>query len=154
MEAEKIQNPSLISQPIVSKNLNSNSNSNSNELSNPNNGNEIIIYVKEFIKIDNEITEKKKEIKEQTKRKKELTEILVGIMKENEIDCFDIKGGALQYKKNKVTKPLSTKYLTSTLETFFEKDLSMAETLARHLLENREEEIKETIQRKVKKQKN
>jgi hypothetical protein len=40
--------------------------------------------------------------KDKNNRKKLLTENLVTVMKSNSIDCFDINGGALIYKKNKV----------------------------------------------------
>jgi hypothetical protein len=110
---------------------------------------ELIPKIKEWIKIDSEITEMKKEIKTRSKRKKELTEDLVHVMKKNDIDCFDINGGALLYKRNKVKKPISGKTLASALQDFYKDDPKLAETLTTHLLETREEQVKETICRKI-----
>ena len=60
----------------------------------------LINNIKEWIKIDNEIAEFNSQIKERKNKKKLLTEELVTVMKSHNIDCFDINGGALVYKKN------------------------------------------------------
>ena len=62
---------------------------------------QLISNIKEWIKLDTEIAQFKKDIKDRNNRKKLLTENLVTTMKSNSIDCFDINGGALIYKKNK-----------------------------------------------------
>ena len=59
---------------------------------------ELISNIKEWIKIDTDIIKLKVEIKEKTKKKKELTDSLITVMKKNSIDCFDINGGALMYR--------------------------------------------------------
>ena len=51
---------------------------------------ELIFNIKEWIKMDNDIVKLKSEVKEKTNKKKELTETLVNVMKNNSIDCFDI----------------------------------------------------------------
>jgi len=63
---------------------------------------ELVNSVKEWIKMDNEIAKLKAEIKERNVKKKTLTESLMNVMKKNEIECFDINGGALVYKKNTI----------------------------------------------------
>lgn len=65
---------------------------------------ELVCNIKEWIKIDNEIATLKNEIKERNARRKDLTESLLGVMKKNEIDCFDINGGALVLKKIKLKR--------------------------------------------------
>jgi hypothetical protein len=70
-------------------------------------------------------------------------------MKTNSIDCFDINGGALLYKKNKVKKPINGKNLLFALQNYYKDNPKMAEDVTKHLMENREEEIKETIKRKI-----
>ena len=110
---------------------------------------QLISQIKEWLKMDSEISDYKSEIKERTKRKKELTENLVSVMKTNNIDCFDITGGALLYKKNKVKKAINAKSLQAALQSFFPEDEKMVEEVTKHLLENRAEQIKETICRKV-----
>ena len=56
---------------------------------------ELIENIKEWIKIDNEITKLKSEIRDKNNKKKQITEGLLNVMKKNEIDCFDINGGSL-----------------------------------------------------------
>ena len=110
---------------------------------------QLVNNIKEWIKIDNEVAKLKAEIKERTNKKKQLTENLVTVMKTNSIDCFDINGGALVYKKNKVKKPITGKTLLSALQNYYKTDTKMAEDITKYIMENREEQIKETIRRKI-----
>ena len=110
---------------------------------------ELVTNVKEWIKIDNEILQLKTQIKERNFKKKQLTDSLMNVMKKNEIECFDINGGALIYKKNTIKKPITGKTLLTTLQKYYENDQKMAEELTKHVLESREEKVKETIKRKI-----
>jgi hypothetical protein len=110
---------------------------------------QLVNNIKEWIKLDNEITKLKNEIKENNNKKKVLTENLVTVMKTNQIDCFDINGGALVYKTNKVKKPINGKTLLSALKNYYKTDPQIAADLAKHVMDSREEQIKETIKRKV-----
>ncbi len=110
---------------------------------------QLVNNIKEWIKIDNEVAQLKADIKERTNRKKLLTENLVTVMKTNSIDCFDINGGALVYKKNKVKKPISGKTLLTALQNYYKTDPQIAEDIAKHVMDSREEQIKETIKRKI-----
>ena len=110
---------------------------------------QLVINIKEWIKMDTEISQLKAEIKDRNNKKKTLTEDLVKVMKTNEIDCFDINGGALVYKKNTIRKPISSKTLLSALQNYYKNDPDVAENLTKHILDSREEQVKETIKRKV-----
>lgn len=110
---------------------------------------QLINNIKEWIKMDNEITQLKAGIKDINNKKKLLTENLVTVMKSNNIDCFDINGGALVYKKNKVKKPISGKTLLAALQSYYKDNTPLAEEITKHIMENREEQIKETIKRKI-----
>ena len=114
----------------------------------PNTKEQLVNNIKEWIKIDNEITQLKAEIKARNDKKKTLTESLVSVMKTNSIDCFDINGGALVYKKNKIKKPINGKTLLTALQNYYKNDNNLAEEIAKHVMDNREEQIKETIKRK------
>lgn len=109
----------------------------------------LVSNIKEWIKIDNEIMQLKKEIKERTNKKKELSTNLVDVMKSNNIDCFDINGGSLIYKKNKVKKPISGKSLLNLLKSYYKNDEELAEEITKYVMENREEQIKDIIKRKI-----
>jgi hypothetical protein len=110
---------------------------------------QLVTNIKEWIKMDSEIAELKAEIKERNNKKKALTEGLVTTMKNNAIDCFDINGGALIYKKSKVKKPINSKTLLNALQNYYKNDPKIAEDLTKHVLDSREEQIKETIKRKI-----
>jgi hypothetical protein len=110
---------------------------------------QLVNNIKEWIKMDTEIAELKAQIKDRNSRKKTLTENLVTVMKTNKIDCFDINGGALVYKTNKVKKPINGKTLLAALQNYYKTDPKIAEDLTKHVLDSREEQIKETIKRKV-----
>jgi hypothetical protein len=110
---------------------------------------ELIFNVKEWIKIDTEITKLKADIKEKTNKQKQVTESLVQVMKHNSIDCFDIAGGALVYKQKKTKKTISGKFLLSQLEEYYKDQPDMAKDITNHILANREPVIKEEIVRKI-----
>ena len=110
---------------------------------------QLVNNIKEWIKMDSEIAQLKSDIKDRNNKKKVLTENLVTVMKSNKIDCFDINGGALVYKTSKVKKPINGKSLLAALQNYYKADTKMAEDIAKHVLDSREEQIKETIKRKI-----
>jgi len=69
-------------------------------------------------------------------------------MKINKIECFDINGGSLVYKKNKTKKPINGKTLMTLLEQYL-KDSAKAENMTKFILENREEVYTEVIKHKI-----
>jgi hypothetical protein len=109
---------------------------------------ELVENIKEWVKMESDIAKLRKDMRDINNRKKTITESLLKVMKNNEIDCFDINGGSLIYKKNKVKKPLSGKTLLNLLQTYYKEDTNMAEELSKYIMENREEQIKETIKLK------
>ena len=110
---------------------------------------QLVNNIKEWIKMDSEISELKQQIKEKNNKKKNLTENLVIVMKTNKIDCFDINGGALVYQTNKVKKPINGKTLLLALQNYYKSEPKIAEDLTKHIMNSREEQIKETIKRKI-----
>jgi len=110
---------------------------------------QLVINIKEWVKTDNDILKLKKEIRELTQKKKVLTESLVDVMKKNEIDVFDIKDGSIVYKKSTIKKPINGKSLMTALNTYYKNNTAMAEELTKHILDSREEQVKETIKRKI-----
>jgi hypothetical protein len=110
---------------------------------------ELITFIKEWIKMDNELTKLKSEIKEKTNKRKELTQTLVTVMKSNSIDCFDINGGALVYKQRKTKKSITGKFLLMQLEAYYKDRPETAKEIVKQVLDNREEVVKEEIRRKI-----
>jgi hypothetical protein len=117
----------------------------------PNTKEELISNIKEWIKIDNDIAKLKAEIKDRTNKKKLLTTNLVTVMKTNSIDCFDINDGALVYKQTKSKKSITGKTLLAALQNYYKEQPNLAEDLTKHVLDSREEVVKETIKRKINK---
>ena len=112
---------------------------------------ELIFNVKEWIKIDNEIKEFNNEIKSRKNKKKLLSQTLMNVMKKNEIDCFDINGGSLIYKKTISKKAINAKSLLIILQKYYTTAPDTAEELTKHILDSREETTRETIKRKIEK---
>jgi hypothetical protein len=110
---------------------------------------QLVSNIKDWIKMDTEIADLKAQIRERTNKKKTLTENLVTVMKTNKIDCFDINGGALVYKTNKTKKPINAKSLLAALQNYYKSDLKVAEDITKHVMDSREEQVKETIKRKI-----
>ena len=110
---------------------------------------QLVNNIKKWIKIDTEIAELKAQIRDKNNKKKGLTENLVTVMKNNKIDCFDINGGALVYKTNKVKKPINGKSLLLALQSYYKTDPTVAEDLTKYIMDNRPEQVKETIKRKI-----
>jgi hypothetical protein len=110
---------------------------------------QLVSNIKDWIKMDTEIADLKSQIKDITNKKKIVTENLVTVMKTNKIDCFDINGGALVYKTNKTKKPINGKSLLVALQNYYKTDPKIAEDITKHVMDSREEQIKETIKRKI-----
>jgi hypothetical protein len=109
---------------------------------------DLVIIIKEWIKINAEINELKNKTKTKNQEKKMINEKLLGTMKQNAIDCFDITGGSLVFKKNKVKKPISSKLLLDVLKKYCKNDNNATE-ITQFILDNREVSIKETISYKI-----
>lgn len=109
---------------------------------------ELVTRIKNWIAIDNEITKLQKQIKYCRDEKKIMTTSLVDVMKDNEIDCFDINDGKLIYSKSKWKKPINKKTLLNALHGYFKNDDKIVQEVSEHILNSREETIKESIRRK------
>jgi len=101
--------------------------------------------IKNWLKMETEITRCKRELKEKTQQKKEVSVLLMNIMKSNHVDCFDVKNGSLVFKKSTIKKPLSGKMLVQILKDYFHDSPAMAENVVKHIMENREEQTRETL---------
>jgi hypothetical protein len=112
---------------------------------------ELVVLIKEWVSLDNEIKTLQREAKERKEKKKELSDKLVDIMKDNEIDCFDMSEGKLIYAKNKVKSALSKKHIMSALSKFFDNDEQTAQDVSQFIMDTRETKVKETIRRKQQK---
>lgn len=111
----------------------------------------VIETVKEWIQVDNEIKELQKQVREKREEKKMLSTILIDVMRNNEIDCFDVNDGALVYSKRKVKSGLTKKHILESLTNLFKEDTEKINFIAEQIFESRKELDKEVIHRRIKK---
>jgi len=109
---------------------------------------ELVENIKKWVSYDYEIKNLQKSMKEIREKKKELTKSLIDVMKNHEIDCFDINDGKLLYTKNKVKTPLNKNNLMIALEKYFENESINVEDVTNFIFDNREIKIKEILKKK------
>ena len=105
--------------------------------------------VRDWVKLDNEIRTLNTEITTRRNDKKSISKRLIDVMRENKLDIFDLKDGQLMYVKKNKKKPITQKQLLTLLSSYYKEDTSKAEEMKNYLLDNREEVVQETIQRKI-----
>lgn len=110
---------------------------------------QLVQSIREWVKIDNEMRALKLEMNSRKKIKDTISANLVTVMKENQIDGFDINDGRIEYTKRNIKKPINKKMLLNILSQYYEGDDVKANTVNNFILQNREEVSKEVIIRKV-----
>ena len=110
---------------------------------------ELVRSIREWISLDSEIAKLQSQLKDKRAQKKRNSEQLVNTMKTNNIDCFDINGGAILYKRSVVKKPLTGKTMLPLLESYFSESNVKAEDLTKYLMDNRVQKVTETVRRKI-----
>jgi hypothetical protein len=113
---------------------------------------QLVKLIKEWVHLDNESRTLQAHLNVNKLEKKRTSNELMEVMKNNEIDCFQIKDGKIQYKKTNIKKPLSNKILVKLLNEFYDGNQDKVSELNNFLIENREEVIKENIVRKMNKE--
>jgi hypothetical protein len=109
----------------------------------------LVTNVKEWLVIEKEIKILQTQMKELKKRKTGLSGVLVEIMKNNEIDCFDITGGKIMYTQNRVKGTLNKKHLMTCLDKYFEDNPDInTDNISKFILDNREVKTTEIIRHK------
>jgi hypothetical protein len=108
--------------------------------------------VREYVKIDNEMKALNNELKQRRKEKGDLSKKLVEVMRQNQLDIFDIKNGQIMYVKKSIKKPVSQKHLLTILSTYYENDVSEAKRMHQYIMDNRIETVSETIERRIDKE--
>ena len=110
---------------------------------------ELIGLIKEWVKLDQQISVLKKEVKTKNIRHKNVSNAILGVMKKHSIDYFDAPGGSLVYKKKTEKKSISKKYLMDQLQSYYKDNPEMANEVVKHLMDNRAERLNEKIIHKV-----
>ena len=113
---------------------------------------QLVGSIRDWIQVDNDMKKIQLKLKTLRQQKKKITIGLVEVMKNNEIDCFDINDGSLIYAKTKVKKPINKSTLLQALKIYFDNNLEKAEQISKFILEQREEKVNESIRHKISKQ--
>lgn len=106
-------------------------------------------YLRQWVRIENEITTLSAEIKKRKLIHQQLSKSLLEVMRKNEIDCFDIANGRIVYSKTKSRAPLNNGQLRSALSTYYKDDVEKANSLTEFLLASRVEKTRESIKMKI-----
>jgi len=110
---------------------------------------ELIVTVKKWVLLDNQIRALAKKTQELRSEKKQQNLQMIEIMKRNQIDNFDLKDGQIQYKKTSRKEPLTPSRLLSILTTHPEIAPLQVHNLHEFILQNRKAIETETITRKI-----
>lgn len=110
---------------------------------------QLIENVKTWLTIDNDIKKLQKAVKNKRKEKKELTENLVNIMNQRDIDCMNTAQGQLIKTTRKTKAPLSKKHLVNSIQTYFKDDGEKVQELCNYILNSRNIKVTENIRRKM-----
>ena len=110
-------------------------------------------HLRQWVRVENEIGTLSAEIKKRKLIHQQLSASLLRVMKQNEIDCFDIANGRIVYSKTKTRAPLNNGQLKHALTTYYKEDVEKANSLTEFLLASRVEKTRESIKMKIPKNK-
>ncbi len=92
--------------------------------------------VKEYLDIDNEIATLQKAIKERKDKKEKLSKMILGTMKNKDIQQMNVNNEKLVYSVTQYKTPLTKPYLNNVLNDYFHNE-DKAQNVLSHILENR-----------------
>tara|TARA_E500000178_G_C16734937_1_gene623296 strand:+ start:293 stop:643 length:351 start_codon:yes stop_codon:yes gene_type:complete len=111
---------------------------------------ELVSHIRNWLAIENDIKDLRKLLREKTEKKKQLSNELLSVMKENDIDCFDITNGKLMTSKIKIKETVSKKMLLRVLTDYLDKPEEVVK-LTDYILDSRTVKEKEYIRQKINK---
>ena len=109
--------------------------------------------VNEYLDLDNQISTLQKAIKERKDKKQKLSQLILSVMKENDIDQMNMNNNKLVYTVSQCKTPLNKNYLNTVLSDYF-KNNEKAIDVINHILNNRKKVEKVRLKRVVDKSKN
>ena len=109
---------------------------------------DVVNCIKRWMSVDRELKVLLKEVKSRREQKKAAAQELVTIMKDNEIDCFDISEGKIIHTQNKSRAPISKQHLLKSLSEFFSETEVDTEAVGKFILDSRDIKVKDDIRHK------
>lgn len=107
-------------------------------------------HVRQWIQLDNEIRKLQSLARERREHKKQITQDLVDVMKENDID-FNLSDGKLVYKESKRKTPLNEKHINTCLMEMFGNNPQKVQEIMDFIISKRETKMVDTVQRRINK---
>ena len=109
----------------------------------------LVDTVKQWVIVDNQIRALNKKLRELRNEKKEQNEMMIHVMKQNNIDNFALKDGQIQYKKQTTREPLNQKTLFAILAKHPQLDDEQAKHLNQFIHDSRSSKEKDVIIRRI-----
>jgi hypothetical protein len=111
---------------------------------------QLIRVILEYKKKENEIQLLQKEIKNKKLEQKEISNELMEVMKEHQIEVFETKDSDIIYSKTKRKSGLNKKFIEQQLSLFL-KDKNLGENACNFIYDNRiEKEVEKIVNKKRK----
>ena len=103
--------------------------------------------VTQYLEIDNQIDTLHKALRERKKKKEELSKIILGTMKDNDIDQMNLKGNKFIYQVSEYKTPINKNYLNFVFNKYFNNNEEKTNELIEHIFNNREKIEKVRLKR-------
>ncbi len=102
--------------------------------------------IKEWKTLQGEASTLKEQVREKTKRMKAMEEVILRIMKKNNIGALDLNnsGGRLLYRRTNTKGTLNPKFLMATLSEHLKSETKAAEAI-KYITEHREARVRESL---------
>jgi hypothetical protein len=110
---------------------------------------DLVEHIRKWIQNDNEIRQLQALVRERREIKKQITQELVDVMRDNEIEKFNLRDGKLVYKQTKRSTPLNEKHIAKCLLDIFKDDPSKAQEATEMIMNRREVKMVDTLQRRI-----
>lgn len=94
--------------------------------------------VTQYLEIDTQIDTLQKALRERKKKKEELSKIILGTMKDNDIDQMNLKGNKFIYQVSEYKTPINKNYLNSIFNKYFDNNEEKTNELIEHIFNNRQ----------------
>ena len=102
--------------------------------------------IKEWKTLQGETATLKEQVREKTKRMKAMEEVILRIMKKNNIGALDLNnsGGRLLYRRTNTKGTMNPKFLMATLSEHLKSEQKAAEAI-KYISEHREARVRESL---------
>lgn len=102
--------------------------------------------IKEWKTLQGETSTLKEQVREKTKRLKAMEEVILRIMKKNNIGALDLNnsGGRLLYRRTNTKGSMNPKFLMATLSEHLKSEQKAADAI-KYITEHREARVRESL---------